>query len=140
MPESTQFLYWSQTVGDGYASETDIRDILTTSRVSNERAGVTGALLSGDGWFAQVLEGSPESVHGIVERIERDARHRDIVTLPERTVAERAFPDWSMGFGMSGQSERLELIRSQACAVHDEAAAVATLELIQESIAKFQMW
>lgn len=140
MPTSTQFCYWSQTIGDGYASESDLREILEQSRANNERQGITGALLSGSGWFAQVLEGAPEDVHAASERIEHDARHHDVVKLPERTVNERAFPSWSMGFAMIGQSDEVELIRHHAVADRDEAATTATLKLIQESIAKFQMW
>jgi hypothetical protein len=140
MATSTQLCYWSQTIGDGYASESDLREILSASRAGNERAGITGALLTGDGWFAQVLEGSPEAVHALAERIQRDPRHHDVVRLPERTVAERTFPDWAMGFAMTGHSEQVEQIRSRACADHDEAAAETTLALIQESIDKFKLW
>jgi hypothetical protein len=140
MPASTQFVYWSRTIGDGYPSETDLRDILSEARVRNERDGITGALLSGDGWFAQVLEGSPEAVHSLIESINRDARHHDMVALPESAVTERTFPDWAMGFAMSGESEQLQQIHRLAREQHDQAAAVATLGLIQESIAKFQLW
>ncbi len=72
--------------------------------------------------------------------IQRDARHHDVVTLPERSVTERTFPDWSMGFAMTGQSEQVDLVRSRARAEHDEASALATVALIEESIAKFQLW
>ena len=140
MPKSTQFLYWSQTVGDGNPPEMDLRDILSEARVRNQRDGITGALLSGAGWYSQVLEGSPESVHKLVESIERDGRHHNIVSLPERIVAERTFPDWSMGFAMSGDSEQVNLIRSRACSEQDTASAASTLALIEESIAKFQWW
>jgi hypothetical protein len=140
MPASTQLCYWSRTVCDGYASDTDLHDILSEARFRNQRERITGGLLSGAGWFAQVLEGSPEAVQSLAASIQRDARHHDMVTLPGCTVAERAFPDWSMGFAMSEESEEVELIRRHALVEHDTAAAVATLKLVQESIAKFQMW
>ena len=111
-----QLLYWSRTNDDGYASETDLRDILSEARVRNARDGITGALLSGAGWFTQAIEGPSDAVHSLFEGIQRDARHRDIVALPERPVTERTFPDWSMGFAMSGESEQVELIRGHACA------------------------
>jgi len=140
MPTSTQLCYWSKTNGGGYASESDLRNILTEARVWNGREGITGALLSGEGWFAQVLEGSPEAVRTVAEMIQRDARHHEVITLPERTVTERAFPDWAMGFAMTGQSEQVDLIRIRARTEHDEAAAVATVALVQESIDKFKLW
>ena len=76
----------------------DVLDILRASRRNNPTVGVTGALLYADGNFMQVLEGPAEAVDGVYRRVQRDPRHHGVLTLLDTAAAERAFPDWSMGF------------------------------------------
>jgi hypothetical protein len=104
------------------------------------RRPIESALISGPDYFAQVLEGPPAAVHPLFERIHQDTRHHDVLALPERAVTERTFPDWSMGFATNEKSEQVAQIRDNAYAACDATAALATLGLIQESIAKVQLW
>ena len=90
-----QLVYGSSTPQP--LDSTAIADILRTSRRNNAAVGVTGALLYADGNFLQVLEGAPDAVAEVYDRVQRDARHRGVLTLLDRTVTERQFPDWSMG-------------------------------------------
>lgn len=76
----------------------DLLDILRASRANNPAVGVTGALLYSGGNFMQVLEGPPDAVEGVYERVQRDPRHRGVITLLRQEVEERAFPEWAMGF------------------------------------------
>lgn len=76
----------------------DLVDILRASRKNNPAVGVTGALLYTGGNFMQVLEGPAEAVDGVYARVKLDPRHRQVLTLLESEVEERAFPQWSMGF------------------------------------------
>ena len=98
-------------------SPDDIASILTVSREKNRRLGVTGMLLYKDGNVLQILEGERDKVVGLFETICNDARHRGVIKLYERSIAERDFPEWSMGFhdlgvedlrGLEGASEFLE--------------------------------
>ena len=50
------------------------------------------------GCFAQVLEGPLGAVAATFERIQRDARHADVMVLDFRPVSERSFGAWSMAF------------------------------------------
>ena len=75
-----------------------LREILKASRTNNQRAGVTGLLVSGGTRFLQVLEGSTEAVSDTYERITRDKRHSACVVLTSRSISARAFGDWSMAF------------------------------------------
>ncbi|PZN94802.1 MAG: diguanylate cyclase [Alphaproteobacteria bacterium] len=73
-----------------------IDDILHISRTNNGKLGITGALLFGEGYFAQVLEGPLPAVEIIFEKIGLDTRHRDITILYNRPLLRRDFSGWSM--------------------------------------------
>jgi len=76
----------------------ELQDILEVSNKNNEQQGVTGLLLYSDGNIIQVLEGEKETVQAIYKKIAQDSRHHSIITLKNGELAERNFPDWSMGF------------------------------------------
>ncbi len=70
--------------------------ILAASRTNNAREGVTGLLVAGTRRFLQALEGPEQAVLDLYARIRRDPRHDILMLLTGRTVAQRAFGDWSM--------------------------------------------
>lgn len=74
------------------------KDILERSRRNNEAADLTGLLLFSSGSFMQALEGPHDALQAAFERIEKDPRHHGLITLLDREVPARAFPDWSMGW------------------------------------------
>ena len=75
-----------------------VESILASSRINNERAGLTGALLFSEGLFAQALEGPLESIERTFERIQRDPRHGDVTVLQMGPAERRDFPEWSMAY------------------------------------------
>jgi hypothetical protein len=78
------------------AQEAALADILRVSRANNDAAGVTGALVLYDDWFAQVLEGPEPAVSALYARIRADPRH-DTVELDSRVDAgARLFGRWAM--------------------------------------------
>jgi hypothetical protein len=79
-------------------SDIELETILEQSRRNNLDIGVTGMLLYYEGAFMQLLEGTEEMVRALYERIRLDPRHRGVVPLLEEYIAERSFPDWSMGY------------------------------------------
>ena len=89
-------VYASSAVG--LLSEKEILDILRVSRINNERLGITGMLLYKGGNFLQVLEGPEPAVLQLIDKIERDPRHRGVMRLIKQGENERQFQDWSMGF------------------------------------------
>ncbi len=72
--------------------------ILEVSRRKNAERNITGILLYKDGNFLQVLEGDEEAVTSLYRTIERDSRHKGLVLIARRKIAQREFPDWTMGF------------------------------------------
>jgi len=76
----------------------ELIDLLKVARENNAAVGVTGMLLYHDGDFMQLLEGEKSSVEQIFARIQKDPRHRRIITLLQGEKYQRDFPEWSMAF------------------------------------------
>ncbi len=89
-------IYLSSAVQE--MSEAELLDLLHQSEHNNAEVGITGLLLYREGNFLQVLEGEPEQVHALYERICRDPRHKGILKVSERPINEREFSAWQMGF------------------------------------------
>ncbi len=79
-------------------SQHDLIGLLAKAREKNTRLGVTGMLLYVEGSFLQVLEGEPDIVDPLFERIAGDQRHSTVVTIIREPIARRSFDEWSMGF------------------------------------------
>ena len=78
--------------------DSEVIDILRTSRTNNSSRGITGMLLYKDGNFLQVVEGPEDVITNLMEKVERDNRHRGLIILTKRPLQERQFADWSMAF------------------------------------------
>jgi len=75
----------------------ELDELLSVARSNNEKLGVTGMLLYDKGSFFQILEGAPETVEPLYEKIGADARHSKIAKLISEPIETRSFADWSMG-------------------------------------------
>ncbi len=75
-----------------------IPDLLAQSREKNGELDVTGLLLYEEGRILQVLEGEAETVEKLFDTIRNDRRHSGCIVVLREPIAERKFPDWSMGF------------------------------------------
>ncbi len=74
-------------------------NLLTQARRFNSANHITGLLLyDGFGTFMQTLEGAPEVIEPLYQRIKQDKRHSRVNQLSKQNILERNFPDWSMGF------------------------------------------
>ncbi|RJF75775.1 BLUF domain-containing protein [Rhodopseudomonas palustris] len=93
-------VYWSKNRIDGEADAlgAGLASILDSARRNNKLLGVTGALVSDRGLFAQLLEGEIRAVERVFENIQRDERHGDIQVLSFGLATERAFRPWPMAF------------------------------------------
>lgn len=84
--------------------------LLNGARINNTAMGLSGMLLYAEGTFFQVLEGAPEAVDTLVEKISRDPRHCRLTTIIRGQISKRAFADWSMGFAEISESELTAII------------------------------
>lgn len=96
MSELTQIIYVSKT--DQPWSDDDLDRLLFQSRQNNERLHITGMLLYDEQTFLQIIEGTANDIIGLYAKISQDSRHHDVVTIVEKSIRQRFFPDWSMGF------------------------------------------
>lgn len=95
-PLLRRLIYISAAIGD--FGQAKLEQILTHSRSNNEARGLTGVLLFHDSCFFQVLEGEATAIEQTFEALSPDARHGGAIALESRSITERAFPQWSMGY------------------------------------------
>ncbi len=88
-----------------YSSQATVRlgqagllDLLKHARLRNEPRGLTGMLLYRDGLYLQFLEGTPNEVAGLLDRLRGDPRHKNIRIRREGNLTRRLFPNWSMAY------------------------------------------
>jgi hypothetical protein len=79
-------------------TEAELTKLLVRARTNNERLSVTGLLLYHEGSFLQVLEGEAAVLETLFATISADKRHNRVVALLKRTVDQRHFGNWCMGF------------------------------------------
>ena len=85
--------------------ESVVFDILSTARRTNPSLGVTGMLLVRDRSFYQVLEGPPDAVRTLFDKIGRDPRHQRVLKLFDERIVRRSFGRWSMGLAEVSDAE-----------------------------------
>jgi hypothetical protein len=74
----------------------DILAIHRTARELNALDGITGLLIFNGTHFLQIIEGVPEAIDGLLERLRRDRRHHGVEVRDIRFIEDRCFPSWSM--------------------------------------------
>jgi hypothetical protein len=88
-----QLIYTSQPFG---FDESTLNGILASARRNNRRDDITGALICRGDMYLQLLEGPRETVTALFDRILKDERHVDVVSLVSGDIEERLFPQWEM--------------------------------------------
>jgi hypothetical protein len=74
----------------------DLEAIYRTARDENALEGITGLLIFNGTHFLQIIEGAPDAIDDLLERLRRDPRHSGLEVRDVQTVDARSFPDWSM--------------------------------------------
>lgn len=74
----------------------DIEAIHRSAREHNALDGITGLLIFNGTHFLQIVEGAPDTLDDLIDRLRRDPRHNGIEVRDDRGIAERSFGDWSM--------------------------------------------
>ena len=82
----------------GLLRQEDLLTILQHSRNYNREHGITGVLLYVNGSIIQVLEGEREVVETLYQRIAQDKRHTGVTRIISRSVTQRLFANWTMGY------------------------------------------
>ena len=93
------------SVATGPMPKSKLYEILAQARVNNKLSNVTGLLVFVEGIFLQVLEGKPEEVSHILEKIAGDSRHKDVKVLSTKNIEQRTFPSWQMAYASASPKE-----------------------------------
>lgn len=88
-----QLIYASRPFGYDAAT---LAGILSTSRVRNPLADITGALICRHDIYLQLLEGPADRVEKLFNKICLDDRHMEVSVLVRSKVTDRLFPAWAM--------------------------------------------
>ena len=119
-----------------YVSETtitggrEVMSIADQSQANNHRDLITGLLLFDGMSWCQYVEGPPASVAGLFERLQRDARHRNMKVLQHGPFdGDRLFPAWRMGFSYLADEEAIKRVLQA-----ERPDALATFRAIRHSV------
>ncbi len=96
----------------------DLFALVEKARTKNAARDISGMLLFHKNQFLQLLEGPEAAVRACFAVIQRDPRHRDIKVLLTEEVAERSFPEWTMG--LERISDAWSLPRAWSTVLEDE--------------------
>ena len=81
-----------------FFSDTILKKILRSSRKNNVAWSVSGNLICRSDLFFQILEGPPEAIDNLYEKILTDNRHLEIQKLRDKITGRRLFASWAMKF------------------------------------------
>lgn len=95
-------------------TDEELEALVEKAASNNRRDGISGVMLYRDGSVCQMIEGAPERVEALLERLRRDPRHHRITVLLDVEQSERSMPGWAMTLG-----ER-HLLNSDARIAFDE--------------------
>ena len=96
MTKTLQRLVYRSTATGSTTSLLNLVAILGESQRNNDRDELTGALAAHGGRYVQVIEGSAFALDGLLRRLERDPRHKDIKLLERDSITTREFGPWAM--------------------------------------------
>ena len=122
-------LYVSRNLIHYPDTDGDIEKLVAVSRSRNKSLDLTGALISTEGNFAQILEGPSSSVTQVMESILRDPRHTDIVIVSDHAQSQRRFANWAMAY--SGRAAYVQQLLKPLTSPPDETTEALERRLIQ---------
>jgi hypothetical protein len=93
---SLERLIYVSTATQASPSLQSVADIIGVSNRNNNRDEITGVLVIGAGVFLQVLEGARQDLVRALDRILADPRHKNLKTLDQSAIKQRAFAVWGM--------------------------------------------
>lgn len=100
-----EIIYHSQATPD--LNDEQIDEILATARNFNEEHEITGCLLFHHGQFLQILEGEFNLLNELYEKIKKDTRHKNVITIHMQEIKDRLFDNWTMAYQKFDNQEAL---------------------------------
>lgn len=104
-----EILYVSDLAGD--QPSTVVGEILTAARTANQLHHITGLLVFDGQHFMQLIEGDEIAVKQLMQNIEQDSRHANLLSLHEGRCGQRRFSRFSMGYSYSESGDAVVALR-----------------------------
>lgn len=93
-----QLCYASCSTSESDKLLEDLRDILKEARDFNAIHDITGVLYFADQYFFQCLEGEKVNLDILVEKLQKDTRHKGFTYFEYKPIQKSHFIDWSMKY------------------------------------------
>ena len=122
MEDLIHVIYVSSAAPD--MSEHDTLRFLNEARKANRKNDVSGMMLYIGGYYLQLLEGEAARVDIVCRSIFQDKREMRMIL--REPIAEREFPEWTMGFEAVAPLEAARLLGEPL--LFDSASRVARIE------------
>lgn len=106
----------------------NISNIVNQSRIRNPSYNITGALLSDGKFFAQVVEGPPNSVRQLYSNIVYDKRHANVILLQYVVINVRLFHRWPMAYVDVDELSHVDKLSIQSTPAELRKACVSILK------------
>jgi Sensors of blue-light using FAD len=102
-----QLIYTSRLIFDANTPQgwSRLQELVSRARERNQSVGITGSLIIGSDWIAQILEGDKDAVNSTFQRILADWRHREVRLVDMRMISRRSFEGWSLGTSRRPRAE-----------------------------------
>jgi len=125
-PTLETFVYCSRAAQG--IDDAQVVQMVEAAQRRNVARSITGVLVFGSGVFFQWIEGPPEEVQSLIEKLHGDARHYDIVEL-DRSVEkrDRLYPNWEME---QVEADNIREVLQEALDSAEDESNVAALKRI----------
>ncbi len=74
-----------------------IEELVASVNSNNNAQNISGILILRNKHFFQILEGESQKVDVLFNKIKKDERHKDIITLLNTRIEDRIFDDYNSG-------------------------------------------
>lgn len=91
-----QLTYHSESKISPPDAKDAIANILRVAQTRNQENGITGAMILHQDRFAQIIEGTQESVEALFNVILKDPRHKEVKVHRQSAEEPRIFGNWNM--------------------------------------------
>lgn len=93
-----QLCYVSESTANQQPRLEDLTAILSEARHFNYKHDITGVLYYSNGQFFQCLEGESLVLEQLINKLEKDTRHKNIEVFEIKEILTRRFKTWSMKY------------------------------------------
>ncbi|WP_142785352.1 BLUF domain-containing protein [Changchengzhania lutea] len=80
--------------------EDELNSLFESTKTLNHLNSITGILLYLEGNFLQILEGEERQLKSLMEKIEMDDRHHNIIIILNKKNKVRIFKEYNSGFSI----------------------------------------